>query len=374
MQENRAVVVGYGSSRFNRDGINGNDGYSMYREVMHAYKDMLREESIKEFILENGVDAIITACSSADPYSASIVGEMLGLRPRAAVRVESMCNSGASAIITAYSYIRSGLYRSVLVVGLDSKDSIGSMLEWDRARGQFSTAVHWAAIYANIFMREYNVSREHLAMVAVKNRNNAIRNRYAYFYRSSTITIDDVLNSKPIVEPLRLYDCSILCNGASMVLITAHSIAGSISREDSITIKGLGSSSIGAGINTLDFKYMHTTAEAAREAYAMSCIEPKDIDVMQVHDAFTVCELMAYEALGVVSKGECRYAIEGKVSIPDTNSDGGILGRGHVIGATGIAQFIAMVSSMKSHDYRIGLMHNMAAAGSSAEVIILEKL
>ncbi len=374
MQENRAVVVGYGSSRFNRDGIDGNDMYSIYREVIHAYKDMLREESTKEFILENGVDAIITAYSSTDPYSASIVGEILGLRPRAAVRVESMCNSGASAIITAYSYIRSGLYRSVLVVGLDSKDSIGSTLEWDRARGEFSTAVHWAAIYANIFMREHNISREHLAMVAVKNRNNAINNRYAYFYRSNKITIDDVLNSKPIVEPLRLYDCSILCNGASMVLITEHSMAESIRRDDSITIKGLGSSSIGAGINTLDFKYMHTTAEAAREAYAMSSIEPKDIDVMQVHDAFTVCELMAYEALGIVSKEDCRYAVEGKVSMPDTNSDGGILGRGHVIGATGIAQFIAVVSSMESNDYKIGLIHNMAAAGSSTEVIILERL
>lgn len=371
------AVVGYGLSRFNRLDMRS---YSVYEHAAYAYADMLNNSaSIKDLIKENGIDAIITSTSDPNPYSASIIAEMLNIRPKIANRVESMCSSGANAIITAYSYIVSKLCKSVLVVGFDTKDSIGMRLDWDDARGVFKHPAHWAAIYARAYMREFNLAREHLAMVAVKNRKNALSNRYAYFYNSSMLTIEQVLNSKPVVEPLRLYDCSIPCNGASVALLTDYSTAKRISNygrdEEHVWIKGIGSSSIGAGINSIkDLRCMYATVTAARDAYAMSNVKPSMIDVAQVHDAFTICEIMAYEDLGFVSKGEGVYALEGKVSIPDVNTDGGILGRGHSAGATGVAQLALLTDAIKRNDdYRIGLMHNMAAAGTSASVIILER-
>ncbi len=372
--DKRVAVVGYGLSKFNR--LEMKD-YSIYEHATYAYADMLNNfASIKDLIKENGIDAIITSTSDPNPYSASIIAEMFNIRPKIATRVESMCSSGANAIITAYSYIVSKLCKSVLIVGFDTKDSIGMRLDWDDARGVFKHPAHWAAVYARAYMREFNLSREHLAMVAVKNRKNALSNRYAYFYNSSMLTIEQVLNSKPVVEPLRLYDCSIPCNGASVALLTDYSTAKRISNKDEyVWIKGIGSSSIGAGINSIrDLRCMYATVIAARDAYDISNVNPSMIDVAQVHDAFTICEIMAYEDLGFVSRGEGVYALEGKVSIPDVNTDGGILGRGHSAGATGVAQLALLTDAIRHNDdYRIGLMHNMAAAGTSASVIILER-
>ncbi len=363
----KVAVVGYGLSKFNRDEIKD---YAIYEHAINAYIDMLnRNNALKDL----GIDAILVASADKNPYSASIIAEMLNLKVKVAARVESMCSSGASALATAYSYIASGLCKSILVVGFDAKDSIGMRLDWDHARGYFKHPAHWAALYAKAYMDEYNASREHLAMVALKNRRNALRNRYAYFYNSDMLTLEQVLNSKPVVDPLRLYDCSIPCNGASVALLTDYSTARDLGLNPFI-IKGIGSSSIGAGINSIrDLRCMHATLNAARDAYEMGNVKPSMVDAAQVHDAFTICEIMAYEDLGFVGKGEGKDAIEGKVSIPDVNNDGGILGRGHSVGATGVAQLASLVDVMSKRDYGIGLMHNMAAAGTSASVIIIAR-
>ncbi len=366
------AIVGYGVSKFNRGEYSN---HSLYELALRSVVDMFNTMGF-DMDLKDRIDALITSTTYSKAYTASILVDMLGIRARIVNRVESMCSSGADALVAAYSYIASGLSDLALVVGFDSHTS-GLLLDWDIARGDMRHPAHWAALYAKRHMHEFGTTREQLAMVAVKNRRSAMANGKAYFSSSDAITVDDVLNSKPVVEPLRLYDCSIACNGAASILLADADTAKSICKEP-VWIKGIGSSSIGASINSINLTEMHATIDAARQAYGMSGIRPEMVDVAQLHDSFTILEIMAYEDLGFVSKGEGGYAAEGKVSIPAVNTDGGILGRGHSSGATGTAQ-IAEVAIQLMHkagsrqvrDCSIGLVHNMAAAGTHATVIIL---
>ncbi|MEM3916846.1 MAG: thiolase family protein [Candidatus Nitrosocaldus sp.] len=371
------AIVGYGISKFNRDGCL-NPVYELaVQSVVDMFNNMMMTMELDARTVKDRIDALITSTTDSSAYTASILADMLGIRARIVNRVESMCSSGSNALTAAYSYIASGLSDLALVVGFDSYNS-GLLLEWDVARGDTRHPAHWAAVYAKRHMQEFGSTREQLAMVAVKNRRSAVANDKAYFYNAKVITVDDVLNSRPIVEPLRLYDCSIACNGAASILLARGDIAKGICKEP-VWIKGIGSSSIGASINSIDLTRMHATVDAARQAYNMSNVKPEMVDVAQVHDSFTILEILAYEDLGFVSKGKGGYAVEGKISIPAVNTDGGILGRGHSSGATGVAQIAEVVSqlmhragSRQVKDCSIGLVHNMAAAGTHASVVILE--
>ncbi|GBC73054.1 hypothetical protein HRbin04_00450 [archaeon HR04] len=367
------AIVGYGLARFNRDEASK---YSLYELALQSVVDMFSNMEYDVRSLKDGIDALITSTTYSSAYTASILADMLGIRARIVNRVESMCSSGADALIAAYSYIASGLSNLALVVGFDSSNS-GMLLDWDVARGDMRHPAHWAALYAKKHMQEFGTSREHLAMVAVKNRRGALTNEKAYFYDKGAVNVDDVLSSKPVVEPLRLYDCSIACNGAASILLASADIAKSVCREP-VWIKGIGSSSIGASINSIDLTTMHVTVDAARQAYEMSNVRPEMVDVAQVHDSFTILEILAYEDLGFVEKGKGGYAVEGKIGIPAVNTDGGVLGRGHSSGATGIAQVVEVTrqlmhkaGSRQIKDCRIGLVHNMAVAGTHASVIVL---
>ncbi|MEM3121734.1 MAG: thiolase family protein, partial [Candidatus Nitrosocaldus sp.] len=365
------AIIGYGLARFNRE-----IKYSLYELAIQSVVDMFSNMEYDARSLKDGIDALITSTTDSSAYTANILADMLGIRARIVNRVESMCSSGVDALIAAYSYIASGLSNLALVVGFDSSNS-GMLLDWDVARGDMRHPAHWAALYTMKHMQEFGTSREQLAMVAVKNRINALTNDKAYFYGKDAIDVDDVLNSKPIVEPLRLYDCSIACNGAASILLASADLAKSICKEP-VWIKGIGSSSIGASINSIDLTTMHASVDAARQAYRMSNVKPEMVDVAQVHDSFTILEILAYEDLGFVEKGKGGYAVEGKISIPAVNTDGGILGRGHSSGTTGIAQVVEVTRQLmhkagdrQIKDCRIGLVHNMAAAGTHASVIVL---
>ncbi|MCS6767459.1 MAG: thiolase family protein [Candidatus Nitrosocaldus sp.] len=363
------AIVGYGMARFSRGECSD---HSLYELAVTSTAEMLNELDIRR----DGIDALIVSTTDGRAYTASILADMLGIRARVVQRVESMCSSGASALMTAYTYIASGLCDTALVIGFDAYDS-GMLLGWDVARGDARHPAHWAAMYAKRHMQEFGTRREQLAMVAVKNRSNALGNEKAYFHNSRVISVDDVINSRPVVEPLRLYDCSIACNGAASLLLASADRAKGICREP-VWIKGIGSSSVGASISNIDLARMDATIDAARQAYRMSGVEPRMVDTAQVHDSFTILEVMAYEDLGFVRKGEGGYAAEGKVSIPAINTDGGVLGRGHSSGATGVAQVVEIArqlmhraGSRQVRDCSIGLVHNMAAAGTHAGVIIL---
>ena len=354
----------YGLAKFRKDDT------SIYSLAIESARDL-----INRFKVDKGsIDGLIIATSSIEPYLASIVAEMLGIKPKVAYKHEQICSSGTSAIASAYAHISSGLCKNILVIGVDRYDTIGSILTWDKSRGNFKHPAHWAALYAKAYMRRFNAKHEQLAMVSVKNRLNALKNPYAFF--NSAIDVKDVLDSKIVVEPLRLYECSYKCNGSSSILLTSEP------SDKQVRIIGIGESSLGASIASIDsLTSIVSSVYAAREAYSMANVKPDDVDVVELHDAFSICQILALEDLGFARKGYGARLMEDifddnyNISI---NPRGGLLGSGHPIGATGIAQMVEVLMQLRHEardrqvkDARIGLVHNMAAAGTSSNVIIM---
>lgn len=365
----RVAVAGYGLTKFRKS----ND--SLYSLAAESMKDLFNNI---DTLTQKDVDAVLVSTCDNAQYTASILSEMLGIRPKIAHRIENMCNSGSNAIISAYSYIASGLCNTAIVVGVEKADSPSAKLEWDLTRGPFKHPAHWAAMFSKTHMREYGTTEEQMAMVSVKNHRNASLNPMAYFQR--TVSIDDVLKSKPIVKPVKLYDCSAPCDGAASLFLVAEDIVKQFT-DHPVWITGIGQSTECASFsNVKELTRMDSTIHAARDAYAMAKIEPKMIDVVEVHDAFTICEILAYEDLGFAKKGDggkFAESIEKGEGI-NVNTRGGLIGTGHPIGATGVAQTAEVVMQLQNKagqrqikNCRNGLVHNLSAAATSATVLAL---
>jgi len=224
-------------------------------------------------------------------------------------------------------------------------------------------------------MRKYGTTQEQMAMVSVRNHLNAAKNPDALF--GEAITYDEVLNSRKIVPPIKLLDCSSLCTGSSAILLMSDKKARKIS-ENPIWVRGIGQqtncASFGKAAN--DLTSIRAAKEAAADAYSMAATGPLSIDVVELHDAFTILEILAYEDLDFAKKGEGgKFVNQEELSI---NPRGGILGCGHPIGATGVAQAAEIAMQLDGRaglrqvkGCKTGLIHNLAAAGTSATVLIL---
>jgi acetyl-CoA C-acetyltransferase len=328
-----------------------------------------------DILKESGkdVDAVLFSTCATEQYSSTIVSEMLGLKPKVSQRMDNLCNSGTNAIATAYSLIASGLCESALVVGAEKAHSEGNRLVWDVTRGSFNFPVHWASMFARSHMRRYGTTEEQMAQVSVKNHQNATRNENALFRKP--VTLKQVMESKMIAEPVKLLDCSAPCDGASAVLLLSEEKAKKT--KNPVWIKGIGQQTNGASFaSNTDFTALDTAKKAANEAYKMARIKPSQVDVAELHDAFTILEIMAYEDLGFAKKGEGGMFV-GQDGIA-INPRGGILGCGHPVGATGVAQVAEITLQLSGSAGRrqvkgckTGLVHNLAAAGSSATVMVL---
>jgi acetyl-CoA C-acetyltransferase len=330
-------------------------------------------------ILKNGVsgkeiDAVLFSSCATDQYSSTIMSEMLGMCPKVSHRIDNLCNSGTSAVASAFSMIASGLCDTALVVGAEKADSPGNKLLWDITRGSFMFPVHWAAIFAKAHMRKYGTTEEQMAKVSVKNHKNAAKNPQALFRKE--VTLKEVMNSKKIANPIKLLDCSAPCDGASAVLLVSEEKARKL--DGPVWIKGIGQQTNSASFAnaTGDLTAIEAAKRAARDAFEMSQTKPSQIDVAELHDAFTILEIIAYEDLGFAKKGEGgRFVDQQEISV---NPRGGIIGCGHPVGTTGVAQVAEVASQLagKAGKRQVkrcstGLVHNLAAAGSSATVIIM---
>ncbi|HLE35021.1 MAG TPA: beta-ketoacyl synthase N-terminal-like domain-containing protein [Nitrososphaerales archaeon] len=367
----RVAVAGYGLTKFRKN----ND--SLYTLACESARDLFRNS--KNLVQEDVETVLVSTCDNAQ-YTSSIISEMLGLKPKISHRIENMCNSGGNAIISAYSFIASGLCDVALVVGVEKADSPAARLEWDISRGSFKHPAHWAAMFAKSHMNAYGTTEEQMAMVSVKNHDNALMNPTAYF--QNKITLDDVLYSKPVVEPVKLYDCSAPCDGAASLLLVSEERAREFS-DQPVWITGIGQRTVSASLSKVsDLTRMESTILAARDAYAAAKIGPDVVDVAEVHDAFTICEILSYEDLGFVKKGEggmfaqeSQSRIDGKIAV---NPRGGLIGTGHPIGATGVAQAVEIVTQLRNEagrrqvkDCKIGLTHNLSAAATSTTIITM---
>jgi acetyl-CoA C-acetyltransferase len=364
---NKVAIIDYATTKF-RKLIEK----PLYELACEPSMEILRSSKITA----NEVDGLLFSSCSHDFYGGAILSEMLGMAPKITCRIENLCNSGTAAISTAYSYISSGLCDSILVVGAELQNSPGSKLSWDVSRGQFTSPIYWASIFAKMHMREYGTTEHDLAAIAVKNRSYSVKNPNAMF--NTPISLEDVLNSRKLVDPIKLLDCSALCSGAAALLLVSEDLARNLDAHP-VWINGIGQQTNCASVAHAIPEIFRNGASkrAAAQAYEMAQIKPSDVQVAEIHDAFTIMEILAYEDLGFAKKGkEKMYALDGNIVV---NPRGGILGSGHPIGATGIAQVCEIVCQLR-HDAGtrqvgncdIGLVHNLAAAGTSATVMILE--
>jgi len=237
-------------------------------------------------------------------------------------------------------------------------------------------------MYARAHMAQYGTTEEHLAKIRVKNATYGVKNPKATYRKE--VTLDDVLGSEVISSPLKKFDCCANADGSSCVIVASADVAKKITKTP-IWIIGLG-----AATDTMSMSGrklltgLRCTQEAAKQAYQMAGIKPEDIDVAEVHDCFTVAEMMAYEDLGFAKPGEGPKLIDEKQTYVDgkipVNVDGGLLSKGHPIGATGGSQIRTIVRQLRGEateaqvkNAEIGLVHNIGGVGQYGNVTILRR-
>ena len=364
-------ITSYGITKFSKDD-------SKIESVLLQSTKKLFDNSPN--LSRNDIDAVIVSTNNNSKYLSAILSEMSGIEPKIAHSVESLCNSGTNAIVSAYSYISAGLADVVLVCGAERYDSPGQILEWDNSRGEFKHPIFWASIFTKSYKREFSVTDEELAIVPVKNHKQSQNNPNAL--SEKTYSLDDVINSKKLTDDLRLHDCSRPCTGGASILLASENTCKKFT-DNPIWITGIGQKTTSAGFTkNITFSSMESTQIAATSAFQMSKRNVTDVDVAEVHDAFSVCEPMALESLGFTDKGKGMDMIR-ELHTTDNfkiNPRGGLIGAGHPLGATGIAQTIEITQQLQSSankrqvkNAKIGLVHNMSAAATSSTVLVLER-
>ncbi len=332
----------------------------------------------KTKIGKHEIDGLIVSTCSNEQYLGNIISEMVNLNPKISTKVENLCNSGTSAILLAYSLISSGFCNAVIVTGVEKQNSPGNKLLWDITRGIYDLPIHWASLFAKTHFRNFNTSEEDLALISEKNHKNANKNPHALFYKKK-FNFEDIMNSKKIVEPLKILDCCSPCEGASSLLLVSEKFAKR--SEIPIWIKGISQNNQGASFANISFdlRSIISTKIASKEVFNQAKLKPADIDIAELHDAFSILEILAYEDIGFIEKGKgSDFINQDRIQI---NTRGGLLGCGHPIGATGIDQTNEIILQLQEKasngrqrkDCSKGLIHNMAAAGTSSTIIIVEK-
>ena len=330
-------------------------------------------------LAQKDIDVVLTSTSDNSKYLASIVSELAGLTPKISHSVESLCNSGANSVVSAFAYIAAGLADIALVVGAERFDSPGRILEWDRSRGEYKHPIYWSSMFTKAHMRKYGTTKEDLAIVSAKNHKNATANPYAYFEKE--YSVDEIMQSKNLTEDIRLLDCSLPCSGSAAILLASEETAKKYT-DYPVWITGIGQKTISAGFTkNTDLTTMQSTTHAATDAYKMSKMQASNVDVAEIHDAFTICEIIELEDLGFAKKGEASsYArICYETQDRKINPRGGLIGSGHPLGATGIAQIIEICQQLQGkaekrqiEGAKVGLVQNMSAAATSSTVLILQ--
>ncbi len=368
---NKVGIAGYGITPFTKED----------KKIESILLDSARETfKNNSHIQREDVDAVLVSTNNNSKYLSPILSEMAGIRPNIAHSIENLCNSGTNSIVSAYSYIASGLADLVLVTGAERYDSPGNVLEWDSSRGEFKHPIFWSSIFSKSYKREYGISDEDLATVSVKNHKQAAENPNAL--SDKTFTVEDVMNSKRLTDDLRLLDCSRPCTGSASIILGSEERVKMLS-ESPVWITGIGQKTTSAGFTkNMSFASLESTREAGKAALKMSKKNIGEIDVAELHDAFSVCEPMALESIGFSNEGQGMTMVK-ELHQTDNfkiNPRGGLIGCGHPLGATGIAQTIEVVQQLQSDASRrqvdgakVGLVHNMSAAATSSTVLVLER-
>ncbi len=352
-------------------------GVGMTRFGKHPDRDAadLGSEALLEAIGDAGIDArAVEAAYCGHVFQGMVTGQrvlaQVGLAGLPLTNVENACSSGATAIREASLAIRAGEHDMVVAIGTEHMtNKFRGALTPDPSDPEAAVGATMPAVYAmraRRYMEEFGMTREQLALIPVKNKTNAANNPLAHF--RSEITIEDVLESRPIADPLRLHDCSPVTDGAAAVVLASDR---AIRKHGKGRAVRLAASSLRSG--TVDVEPTSMTFEpltwaTAQDAYERAGIGPDDVGFAEVHDCFSIAEILRVEGLGLFGQGEYPDAVErGEADISGRlpiNPSGGLLGKGHPLGGTGVAQVVELVRQLRGEagarqieGARVGLAH-----------------
>ena len=339
----------------------------------------------------NDVDAIVISNNDIlsngerQRHSASMVSSLFQ-KKMPIIAVPAGCAGGGTALWTAVKLQKSGNYNNILVIGFEKMVSniskritdemlMGTERIYEQTEGMNFPAEN--ALVAQQYMLLYDVTPDDLALVAFKNHKNAFLNPKARFYKKK-VSLEEIKNSPIVASPLRLFDCSIPANGASALILskdkTDVEITGSAEETDYL-----------APFEREDMTSWDASKLAADEAYKQAGIAPDDVDIAEIHDAFTSVELISYEDLGFCRKGEGKEMVRKGLTNIDgrmpVNTSGGLKAKGHPISATGVSQIYELVKQMRNEagerqvsNVKHALAQNIGGAGSTVTVHVLRKV
>ncbi len=342
---------------------------------------------VEAFYLGNFAGPAFAGQNHLAPYIAS----GLGITGVPCTRFEAACASSGSAFFHAVTSVAAGMYDIVLAAGVEKMTSQPTPVVTEilagagDTTGEVRAGATFPALFAMIARRhmfQYGTTREQLAAVAVKNHSNGAKNPLAHMRK--VITLEQALAGKPIAEPLTVYDCSLISDGAAVVLIAPLERAFEFTAKPA-KILGIAQTSDAVA---LDQKDDITTFRAVRlageKAYKMAGLKAEDIEFAELHDCFTIAEIIATEDLGWVEKGQGgAYALSGKTCLHGErpiNPSGGLKSKGHPVGATGVGQICDLVMQIRGEAgdlqvarHSLGLAENLGGSGATAVVTILGK-
>ena len=412
------AVIGGAMSRF------GAFPHLGSRDIMaDAYTEAL--QTVDKGIDPNDIEALYIGNFSADLFEGQghlghLMADWLGLAPRPATRIEGACASSGLAFRQGVMAIASGMHDVVLVGGVERMTNVSteqtqdylaaaSDVPFEVDQAGFTFPGLYAAM-GSAYMARYGATREHLMHVAVKNHQNGALNPKAQFNTSLADImarrkeraeqrgqrvpdwgdefdfLNDARVNPPVAWPLYLFDCSPITDGASCIILAAEEIAGEFS-DDVVTVAASTQASAGP-FSTWggDITSIPSARTAAAEAYEMAGITAGDIDMAEVHDCFTVAEIIAVEDLGFFEPGQAAFAsAEGQTardSDRPINVSGGLKAKGHPVGATGVAQLQEVWTQLRGRagdrqiahkDLTLGLTHNAGGTGGTCVVHVLER-
>ena len=371
----RVGVVGIGHGVFGR-----RSDATVQELAFEAFRLAMHDAGLTRDALDASVVAAVPEYHKQRSV-AGVVQEYLNLNPKPTWLTEVACASGSAAIRTAWMAIQSGLHEVVAVIGCQKMTelSTGEILalmgrvgevQWESVFG--TTFPGYYAMFATRHMHEFGTTRENLLQVAIKNHHYGAKNPNALFRKE--ITMEKALASDPVASPFCVYDCCANADGAACLILAAEDRAKAIS-DRVVWLDGVGCATSSMSVlRRPNLVGLPSAREASKQAYKMAGVSAKDVKVAEVHDCFTIAELMAYEDLGFCKKGEAgpfiadrRSYIGGDVAV---NVDGGLKAKGHPIGATGVSMAYEIIAQLRGDcgerqvpDADVGLTHNVGGIG-----------
>ena len=382
----KVCVLGAGSTKY------GKLDDSITDIAVQASVGAIESAGIQPKEIEAGYISNVFGIADKQVHLGPVIMSNLGIPEKPSLSIESACGSGSVSFREAFANIAAGFYDAVLVTGVEKVTHTGT--EWTTTYFSYCSDFFYEgqagasfpglfASMARAYLTEFDATEEDFAKVAVKNHENGISNPKAHLRKK--ITVDDVMNSAVVASPLKLYDCCPFSDGASSVILCNEKFAKEHTK-DYVQVIGSGRGGSPAALQGRNhLTTIPSTKLAGESAYKMAGVGPKDIDFAEVHDCFTIAEVVDSEDLGFFEKGQgAKAAAEGRTKLNSEisiNPSGGLKSKGHPIGATGVGQVVEVFDQLTGNagertvkDAKIGLTQNFGATGASCAVHIFQSV